>query len=184
MSTPARYFENEKPDFDPKLGSPKIPYNDIKQNLDDILKKIERHIKPIEKNGGDGIYLGTAGISYMYYHLSKIPTLSEAKSEYLKKAVEYIKPATVVASYTAEKKKNVPSFILGNCGVYAVASAVFKAVGDETQSKHYRQLYYEAAGYCKDPKFLACGSDELFVGRAGRHSPRKFISTHSIYFIF
>lgn len=174
MSSSTRYFENVKPDFEPDNGS-KIPNKNIQVSLNGILLKIEKNFKPIEKHGGDGIYLGTAGVAYMFYHLSKIPLLSDRKSTFLNKAVEYIKPALVVSGYLADKKKDVPSFILGNCGVYAVASAIYNAVGDEYQSKHYRQLYNEAANYCKNPRFLACGSDELFVGRAGRRFLSKSI---------
>ncbi|VEN57357.1 unnamed protein product, partial [Callosobruchus maculatus] len=162
-----RYFPNPKPDYQQETGTPSIPKEDLKNNLSEILDKITSHIKPIEKNGGNGIYLGTGGIAYMYYHLSKIPTLEAERSDFLNKAVEYLKPALMVASCTAHKKKDVPSFILGNCGIYAVAAAVFNATGDESQCKQFIQMYYEAATICKDFNFLSCGSDELFVGRAG-----------------
>lgn len=168
MATRVRFFENPKPDYELKFGPPVVPFDEIQESLDDIILKIESRVKPIEENGGDGLYLGTAGISYMFYHLSKIPALSNKKINYLGKALEYTKPSIMVASYVSNKKKDVPSFMLGNCGIYAVAAAIFKAVGDETQSSHFRKLYYEAANICKDPNFLNCGSDELFVGRAGK----------------
>ncbi|KAJ8978929.1 hypothetical protein NQ317_002990 [Molorchus minor] len=161
-----RYFENPKPDYENGF-SVQILEDQIKQCIDDTIAKIQSYVKPIEKNGGEGIYLGTAGIAYMFYHLSKVPTLSKYKSEYLDKAVAYLKPALTVASHTAGKRKDVPSFILGNCGIYAVAAAIYKSAGDKQQSDNFRQLYYEAEQICKEARFLNCGSDELFVGRAG-----------------
>nr|XP_023019733.1 lanC-like protein 3 homolog [Leptinotarsa decemlineata] len=161
-----RHFVNPKPDYETSFGFPEIPSAEIISSLDSIILKIENGVKPTEKNASDGIYLGTAGITYMFYHLSKIQTLLGNK-EYLNKAIEYLKPALNVASCVSSKNTDMPSFILGNCGIYAVASAVYKAVGDETRSEHFMSCYYKAANICKEQNFLSCGSDELFVGRAG-----------------
>ncbi|KAJ8924535.1 hypothetical protein NQ315_007333 [Exocentrus adspersus] len=166
--TSLRYFINTKPDFDEQYGAPEVSDVQLKNSSEELIVKIQNYVKPVERNGGDGVYLGTAGIAYMFYHLSKIPILSENRSDYLNKALEYLKPALVVATYsTGNNRKDSPSFILGNSGIYAVAAAVYKAVGDDRESNRYRQVYYEAAQICKEPKFLNCGSDELFVGRAG-----------------
>lgn len=165
--TTLRYFINLKPDFESQFGNPEVPEVQLKESVNDIIAKIQHYVKPVERNAGDGIYLGTAGIAYMFYHLSKVPTLISQRNENLNKALEYLKPAIVVANHLASNRKDVPSFMLGNCGVYAVAAAIYKAIGDIPQSNNYRQLYYEAGNICKEPKFLNCGSDELFVGRAG-----------------
>ncbi|KAJ8943032.1 hypothetical protein NQ318_022576 [Aromia moschata] len=167
MSSSVRYFVNPKPDYETSFGEPDIPEREIKDTINDILVKIQSYVKPVEKNAGDGLYLGTAGIAYMFYHLSKVPSFLKNQTEFLNKAVAYIKPAIVVASHLANDRKDIPSFILGNCGIYAVASVIYRSAGDQAQSDHFRQLYYEAAHICKEPKFLNCGSDELFVGRAG-----------------
>lgn len=113
------------------------------------------------------MYLGTAGISYMFYHLSKVPTLMSNKEMYLHRGFEYLQPAVKVSQSSAIKRSDIPSFILGPAGVYAVAAVLYHSVGDENQSKHFREQYYKAARYCSEPNFLSCGSDELFVGRAG-----------------
>lgn len=39
--------------------------------------------------------------------------------------------------------------------------------GDSGQADPHIQAYAAAASNCKAPNFLACGGDELFVGRAG-----------------
>ncbi|XP_060521281.1 lanC-like protein 3 homolog [Cylas formicarius] len=164
---PGRYFVNQKPDFEEAFGLPQVPEQDIKRFVDNLVVDIENHFKPIEKNGTEGVYLGTAGTSYMFYRLSKIPTFQDQKESYLNKALNYIKPAIAVYQFTTKNKQDLPSLILGHCGVYAVASVVYHAIGDETQSKNFRDFYYRAADLCKDQNFLHCGSDELFVGRAG-----------------
>lgn len=168
MSTRSRYFTNPKPDFDAKFSPQEVPLGDITVSLEKLIERIESHVKPTEENAGDGLYLGTAGIAYMFYHLSKVPALSSKKNEFLMKALEYTKPSVTVAAYVANKKKDVPSFILGNAGIYAVAAAVFNAVGDESQRNQFCKLFYDAANICKDTNFLDCGSDELFVGRTGK----------------
>ncbi|KAG5894961.1 hypothetical protein JTB14_023310 [Gonioctena quinquepunctata] len=161
-----RHFINPKPDYETSFGLPQVPIPDITDSLNTMITKIENGVKPTEKNAGDGLYLGTAGIAYMYYHLSKLPSLADKKRHYLNKAVEYLKPALNVAA-CAVKSQDIPSFILGNCGIYAIAAVIFKSIGDDNQSNHFRQLYYSAANICKEQNFLSCGSDELFVGRAG-----------------
>uniref|UniRef100_A0A6P7GJ71 LanC-like protein 3 homolog n=2 Tax=Diabrotica virgifera virgifera TaxID=50390 RepID=A0A6P7GJ71_DIAVI len=159
-----RYFVNPKEDYR-ESSQIVIPVPDIIQHLNDTVVKIESGVKPTEENAGDGIYLGTAGIAYMFYHLSKVPTLSSKQSQYLRQAVTYLNPAITVAS--CNKTDSIPSFILGNAGIYAVAATVFNSLGDLNQSNQYIQLYYDSANTVKKQRFLNYGSDELFVGRAG-----------------
>lgn len=64
----SRFFPNPKPDYK-GAGHPIIPAQNILENLGDMLLRIENGLKPVEKNAGDGLYLGTAGVAYMYYHL-------------------------------------------------------------------------------------------------------------------
>ncbi|CAG9858056.1 unnamed protein product [Phyllotreta striolata] len=162
----SRYFPNPKADY--KGGSaPDIPTPQILEKLNDLLLRIENGYKPIDKNAGDGLYLGTAGVAYMYYHLSRTSRLKPNAGKYLNKAVQYLRPALTAVGNVTTDSKEAPSFILGNCGVYAVAACIYKCIGQEPQSNRYIQLYYDCAETVKQPKFLAAGSDELFVGRAG-----------------
>lgn len=52
----------------------------------------------------DGIYLGTAGIAYMFYHISKLSAFSFNKAIYQQQALGYIKPALKVAQSTKSLK--------------------------------------------------------------------------------
>jgi lantibiotic modifying enzyme len=162
---PTRYFPNTMPDYEGQDIDSQLPQGFLTKFVERIIKDIELAIKPIDRHGNDGLYLGTAGISYMYYHLSKIPSLNEHKQTLLMKSVEYLTPA--FSAMKNSSRRDVPSFILGKSGVYAVASAIYKAIGDTKQSDNFRKMYQEAGNICKDIHFLTCGSDELFVGRAG-----------------
>lgn len=167
MAQRLRYFPNPKPDYEPQFGTPQIPEKAVINHVNQLVSDIEDRLAPIDQNGGDGVYLGTAGISYMFYHLSKTPTFSSNKEGYLSRALQYIQPALRVSQISAKHNKEMPSFILGPAGVYAVAAVLYHSVGDENQSKNFREQFYHAAKYCKQQNFLGCGSDELFVGRAG-----------------
>lgn len=174
---PPRYFPNTMPDYEGQDIDSEMPQSFLLKFMEKIIKDIENAIKPIDRNGSDGLYLGTAGISYMYYHLSKIPNLTEHRSRFLLKGVEYL--GSAFNAMRDNSQKDIPSFILGNSGLYAVASAIYKAIGDNNQSENFRKMYIEAGKICKNVCFLNCGSDELFVGRAGNGCSYAFIYTQT-----
>lgn len=161
-----RFFQNNLPDFKEGIVSNLYPEKNI-EAIKSITHLIEVKYRPTRKTGEDGLYLGSGGVAYMYYCLSKCSELDSQRHRYLTLATEYLKPALTIAQLSATKKKDVPSFILGNCGIYAVASVIFKELEDMNQYKQYKNLYYDAAKICLEPNFLSHGSDELFVGRAG-----------------
>lgn len=165
---PKRFFLN--PLLDAETSSPEalhISESTIRTMIDDIENKIKSHVKPVVENASDGVYLGAAGIAYMFYHLSKTPSLNSKHKGFMTDALEYIAPALAVTERDSGRKSDLPGFMLGGSGVYAVAAAIYNAVADNVQSKKYRQIFYEIAPICKKTNFLRCGSDELFVGRAG-----------------
>lgn len=163
-----RYFPNVLPDYNPVDGLPKIDLLRLKSRIQEIVQLIEKNFKPSYENGEDGLYLGSAGISYMFYHLHKRPHLHDLKESYLEKAMVYLQPAIDVANNSLSNRNEIPSFILGNCGIYAMAATLYKTTGNAEQLQHFRNLYCNAASICEKPNFLTCGSDELFVGRAGK----------------
>lgn len=160
-----RYFPNKSPDYQGCESSAEVLQEFTKTFVEKIVQDIEKSIQPTKKTAQEGLYLGTTGISYMYYHLSKNPAFIPQRTRYLTKALQYLAPAIEISKQSS--KLDIPSFILGNCGIYAVASVIYHAFNNKTQSDHFRQLYQDAANICKEPNFLNCGSDELFVGRAG-----------------
>ncbi|GJQ76591.1 putative lanthionine synthetase C-like protein [Trypoxylus dichotomus] len=160
-----RYFPNRASDF--QADTPLETPGNLKPFLLEVLTRITHKFKPVEKNAEDGLYLGTAGVAYMFYHLSRIPALREYHEKYLENAVKYLIPALQVCKRFTTHKNDVPSFLLGNAGVYAIAITIYNSLGNATECDNYIELYKDAGKLCKKMQFLNCGSDELFVGRAG-----------------
>lgn len=129
--------------------------------VDKVLKKI-----PVDISDCDGgLYDGPAGVAYMLYHVSECPLFSEQRDVYLKTAKHIIDVSVKYAD--AEPDKNMrAAFLLGGAGVYAVAAMIYKSLGLADFVKpltKFRNLWE----VCAPINFLECGSDELFVGRAG-----------------
>ena len=163
-----RFFVNKAADYDAGSDRPlKVPVAQIQSTLRFLVTNIEDNFKPTERNAEDGLYLGTAGVAYMFYHLSKVPALHAHKAKFISSAVEYLKPALELANKQKLRVEESPSFLLGSGGVFAVGSVVAKAIGNVQDCDKFTKLYENAAYICKSPVFLRCGSDELFVGRAG-----------------
>ncbi|KAK4884039.1 hypothetical protein RN001_000310 [Aquatica leii] len=162
---PSRFFPNACKDYD--AGNFEIGQQHIITEVHNMIDNITANLKPVQLNGEDGLYLGTAGIAYMFYHLSKISTFQSHSSAFIDNATEYLQPSLAVAQKYACSVKDVPSFLLGNCGIYAIASVIYHVTKNKEQSDYFRNLFYEAGNTCKEIQFLDCGSDELFVGRAG-----------------
>lgn len=162
--TMLRYFQNSLPDY--ISGDIKLSAEDLETSVSQITSQILEKFAPTEKNAKNGLYLGTAGIAYMFYHLSKNPSLKNHQQEYLNNAKEYIQPALYVAAKSEKNTQNLPGFLLGNSGIYAVAAAIFHATKDVKLMQQYREKYLRIASICKH-SFLESGEDELFVGRAG-----------------
>lgn len=154
-----RFFPNPYDDYKP--GIPLIVDKDmLTGQIVEHTKNITKRLQPSRKNVDGGLYVGITGISYMFYYLSKNPLLSENKATFLQKGIEYLKPALETSA------GDKTSFLLGDAGTYALATVLFKEVGDETSAemlKSYKSLY----PHYINSKFLKCGGDEFFVGRSG-----------------
>lgn len=158
-NTTPRYFKNTFAEL--HRDRLVIPETNIKSAIDTILVNINKSFKPIEENGLYGLYLGTAGVSYMYYQLSK--RFRDKAKEYLKNAVTYLRPAL----RNVDGDNSEPGLILGSDGVYALAAVIYHAINDREKYNKYLNKYYDSAKLHKDVNCLGDGADELFVGRAG-----------------
>jgi hypothetical protein len=65
----------------------------------------------------------------MFYHMSLSPAFVEEKCNLLGKGLEYIEPALEYAQRHKTDKSQKSAFLLGNAGIYAVAAALYHAVG-------------------------------------------------------
>ncbi|XP_031345029.1 lanC-like protein 3 homolog [Photinus pyralis] len=163
---PTRFFPNISKDYASETIV-EIPEDHIKTEINLMIENIMANLKAVPMYGEDGFYLGTAGVSYMFYHLSKLPSFQNQSSTFIENAVEYLQPSLATAQKYAARVKDVPSFVLGNCGIYALASVIYSKTGQTAECEYFQKLFYDTANTCKEMQFLTCGADELFVGRAG-----------------
>ncbi|TMS06520.1 LanC-like protein 3 [Larimichthys crocea] len=156
-----RCFANRFSDYKGALlpGQAIVPA--VVATVDKVLKKVPSDISDCD----GGLYDGPAGVAYMLYHVSECPLFSEHRDVYLKTAKQIIDVS--VRCVDAEPDKNMrAAFLLGGAGIYAVAAMIYKSLGLADFVKpltKFRNLWE----VCAPINFLECGSDELFVGRAG-----------------
>lgn len=154
-----RYFPNPFEDYK-ENATLVVDKDEITNQISEYVKNITKRLQPDKKNVDGGLYVGISGVSFMFYYLSKNPFLSENKKFYLEKSIEYLRPALETSA------GDKTSFLLGDAGSYALATVLNKELGDE----HYKdtlQMYKTLHSQYLNPKFLKCGGDEFFVGRAG-----------------
>lgn len=145
-----------------------LPAQSVQTTVRVVLATVEKVLKqvPVDIRDCDGgLYDGPAGVAYMLYHVSQCPLFSEQRGFYLRAAKRIIDASAKCAD--AEPDKNMrAAFLLGGAGIYAVAALIYKSLGlaDFVQPlSRFRNLWE----VCAPVSFLECGSDELFVGRAG-----------------
>jgi hypothetical protein len=127
MSVPKRYFVNTLPDY--PVDSNRLTEQNLKSKIYDTVNVITDRQKPSVKAADGGLYVGIAGISYMFYHMSLSPAFIEEKSKLLGKGLEYIEPALEYAQRHKREKSQKSAFLLGNAGIYAVAAVLYHGVG-------------------------------------------------------
>lgn len=163
-----RYFQNPFEDYQPGAVVA-VNKDDINVQIVEHVANITKRLQPTRKNVDGGLYVGVTGVAYMFHYLSKNPLLSENKKNYLEKAMEYLKPALETSS------GDKTSFLLGDAGTYALAAVLMKELGND-QFNDMVQTYKSLSNQFLNPKFLKCGGDEFFVGRAGYLAGALWIS--------
>ncbi|KAF6730310.1 LanC-like protein 3 [Oryzias melastigma] len=159
-----RCFANRFSDYKGVL----LPGQSAEVILPAVVATVEKILRKVPVDISDcdgGLYDGPAGVAYMLYHVSECPLFSEQRDVYLKTAKQIIDVS--VRCVDAEPDKNMrAAFLLGGAGVYAVATMIYKSLGLADFVRpltKFRNLWE----VCAPIHFLECGSDELFVGRAG-----------------
>lgn len=163
-----RYFPNPYNDYKPGEAST-VDRDAVLNEINEYINNIIKRLQATRRNVDGGLYVGITGVSFMFLYISKNPLLSGNKSDYLQKSLEYLKPA--IESSTGDQT----SFLLGDAGTYALATVLYKELGSEhyvESLKMYKSLY---PNYL-NPRFLKCGGDEFFVGRAGYLAGALWIS--------
>ncbi|XP_054712655.1 lanC-like protein 3 [Uloborus diversus] len=167
MASPKRYFINSLSDF--TSGTVAVPKDILKRKCLNYIQHILSKQGTTFDDCDGGLYVGLIGISYMCYYVSQHPEFQEYKDDYLQKGQEYLNHAISYANHPRVKsdKSMQSAFLLGNSGTFAVAAAVMKAVYKESEYNMFLNSFASLADNCIPINFLRCGSDELFVGRAG-----------------
>ena len=160
-----RYFVNKLADFVP--GSRvQVDHAFWKQYIVALANKVTEHMPPTFDNCDGGLYVGCGGLAYMFYYLAESEPFADMRQEMLTRARNYL---DVSLSYAASKRCRDPpaSFLLGPGGVYATGSLIYRGQGDANAAAEMNRNYLSLSAVCQPVDFLSCGSDELFVGRAG-----------------
>ncbi|XP_077473962.1 lanC-like protein 3 [Stigmatopora argus] len=162
-----RCFPNRFPDYNQGTLLPDHPAENMVPAVVATVERILRKVAPLSEpdDFDGGVYDGPAGVAYMLYHVSECPLFSERRDAYLKAAKRIIDAAVRAADAEPERSMRA-AFLLGGAGVYATAAMIYKSLGLADFVKplnKFRNLWQ----VCAPIHFLECGSDELFVGRAG-----------------
>lgn len=161
-----RYFPNKAPDHHQAgafLETDKARWCDqILQLCDSIMQGMP----PAPENCDGGLYVGNAGIAYMFYSLAKNESLKDHRSTLLENAMLYTRVSEDYVKHHGRAQDRA-SFILGEAGVHAITSLIYEACGSGKEANKYAEKFAAIAKDVLPINFLRCGSDELFVGRSG-----------------
>lgn len=127
MSYPKRYFVNTLQDY--RVGYETFADKNWNSQIQQTVNIITDRQKPSVKAADGGLYVGVAGIGYMFYHVSLSPMFVGEKSKLLEKSLEYLQPALAYAASNKRDKAQISAFVLGNAGIFAITAAVYHAVG-------------------------------------------------------
>ncbi|KAL1131925.1 hypothetical protein AAG570_011536 [Ranatra chinensis] len=166
MTERNRYFKNSLPDY--TGGEVTIDREEWKKYiLDNAYNCDKKQPANSWKNVDGGLYVGSAGIAYMFYHLARSSVFEKEKPQLLAKGLDVIKQceAMQLKSRSRDPADKV-AFLLGEAGISAVSAALHYANGDNSGAEERLSAYASAAALCSQSKSGVIW-DELFVGRAG-----------------
>ncbi|XP_055685467.1 lanC-like protein 3 homolog [Lutzomyia longipalpis] len=160
----SRYFKNKFPDFD---GNAQIDKNRVCGLVEEYVKAILANTGGSDHDCRGDLYVGDAGIAYMFYRIHKSPVLRDRIPGALAHAQQYIERARNNARHYAKRSDERCAFLCGNAGIYAVSAAIAQEVGDQTQCQKDLECFSAGFAACRPVNFNKYGSDEVLVGRAG-----------------
>lgn len=114
-------------------------------------------------NGRGDLYVGNAGIAYMFWKMNRSPQVSS-----MYPALEYAQRYIRSAKGAARLFKRIPgercSFLLGNAGIYAVGAAIAFDAGNTSALNEDMKSFLHGFDVCRN---MRQEGDEILVGRAG-----------------
>ena len=162
-----RFFINPYQDFTDTNQIISIDRNYWSNYLEETVLHCVKKTKLNDKTLDGGLYVGNLGLVFMIYKVLSNGFCKKYESE-LKK---YMQDSIELNEKYLKKhgdRTMLSSFLLGDCGFYAMASLTNKFLYNSDQNcLKYARHYSEAAKLSEKKDFLPFGGDELFVGRAG-----------------
>lgn len=167
MSRASRFFINNLPDF--QGGDVKVDKSYLKARAVDCIKLITQNLKKNKENCDGGLYVGIPGVAYMLHRLALNPEFAQEKDFLLDEANAYLQTSLEYAYQTKKRGHLVDkaAFILGNSGIFAIGTVIYKSLGNEAESAKLLEEFSSIAPLLLPVNWLQCGGDELLVGRAG-----------------
>ncbi|WAR07557.1 LANC3-like protein [Mya arenaria] len=158
-----RFFENKFPEYkeDVKVV---IDVSKWMPQVCQIAESILQGMPATLENCDGGLYVGNAGIAYMFYYLAQNEAFKDMRSIFLERAIIY---SNIAQEHVAASQQDKASFLLGVAGVHAVSGLIHENIGSTKDASILLDKFSSIADVCTPMNFLRCGSDELFVGRAG-----------------
>lgn len=159
-----RYFTNHFPDYDtaqPVLIDQEYIKELIAKYVKEILENTDPRNHSLSSLKRPDLYVGLAGIAFMFYKLAKSPLQHDYPA--LECAKIYADAAEELLKINGTKK--FISLLSGNAGVHAVSAAVNHSIGRSTE-KDIKNLL-KGIKIFDSPEYLDDGQDEMLVGRSG-----------------
>lgn len=164
MYATRRYFPNPYEDY--TFGSDfEIPIEKWLGIIKSIVQMIMESVSTT-RSRERGLYVGNAGIGYMLCHLIKFEPLALERASFLGVCRKIFEKEISGTANTKSKSDGV-SFLCGPSGVYALGAFLGRVSNNETLVTECVKKFQSLSTECLKPNFLQCGSNELFVGRAG-----------------
>lgn len=89
MSFRPRFFKNTLPDY--SNFAENLSFDFVPGLIDNYVEQIEDKFKPIPQNADGGLYVGAAGVAFMYLKLSGSKYFHGKRTQLLEKALIYVK---------------------------------------------------------------------------------------------
>ncbi|EDW27908.1 GL19966 [Drosophila persimilis] len=113
------------------------------------------------------LYVGSAGIAYMFWKLATSPRTRDICPQALTHASDFIQAAKEKAEQFKKKPGERFSFVNGNAGIYAVAAVISQACGDPQELAQDLANFKQGLSASKAKLHTPSGCDEVLEGRAG-----------------
>ena len=162
--TLSRFFANPFTDYDANSNFA-IDRNYWSNYLSELAIVCMKKTKLNDETCDGGLYVGSLGVVYMIDKVLSNGYCNQYENDLKKYSRDCIAKND---SYFDSNGNMRSSFLLGNCGLYTVASLVCKhMLNDDGTCSKYASAFQNATKICEKDGYLKCGSDELLVGRAG-----------------